>query len=76
MLKMNKGFIPFEVAKHIHDDFCLYADVDVIFTPEFQIPTMKPESMAIGDKSRLNAACNLVASDSRTPAPAPKAFIP
>lgn len=39
-------FLRFEIHKYIPDKYCLYTDVDVLFTPEFKIPKIKPKYFA------------------------------
>ena len=41
------AFLRFEIHKYIEDDYCLYTDIDVLFTEKFKIPRKKPKYMAI-----------------------------
>jgi lipopolysaccharide biosynthesis glycosyltransferase len=40
------SFLRFEIHKYIPDKYCLYTDVDVLFTPNFKIPKVKPKYFA------------------------------
>lgn len=44
------AFLRFEVANYLKDDYCMYADVDVLFTDSFSIPEKMPEYMAMSSQ--------------------------
>lgn len=39
-------FLRFEIHKYIPDKYCLYTDLDILFTPNFRIPKIKPKYFA------------------------------
>ncbi|MDB4330370.1 hypothetical protein N9948_01470 [bacterium] len=41
------AFLRFEISNYLDDDYCLYADVDTLFTEKFKIPDIKPKIMAM-----------------------------
>lgn len=44
------AFLRFEIANYIEDEYCLYTDIDVLFTDKFKIPENKPKYMAMANQ--------------------------
>jgi lipopolysaccharide biosynthesis glycosyltransferase len=48
------SFLRFEIHKYIPDKYCLYTDVDVLFTPNFKIPKIRPNYIAASYQELTN----------------------
>lgn len=48
------AFLRFEIFKYIEDKYCLYTDIDVLFTKYFKLPTLRPDIMMVCRQDQKN----------------------